>query len=99
MTTLCNKSHGMNRNGFPQDTHSEWIPISKAKGFIPKEKENNNDTTVQDEQNDSDGSWSHERSRRVALQQEKADRIFYLGYDLYARDNPRFHDRVCDDLL
>ncbi len=38
-----------------------------------------------------DGSLLHERSRRRALDREEADRVFYLGYDLYPRDNPKFH--------
>lgn len=30
--------------------------------------------------------------RPTDLRQEKADKVFYLGFDLFAKDNPHYHD-------
>ena len=62
--------------GDDDDFNPAWIPITRAKGIH---------SPVNTTQN------SNPDPRR-ALAQEKADKTFYLAYDLYGRDNPKFHD-------
>jgi len=69
---------------------AEWIPVTELKGIVrPVDI-----TSGKQPRNDSPRPLvdDSQPKKHPALAKEKADKTFYLAYDLYAKDNPHFHD-------
>ncbi|TRY73881.1 hypothetical protein TCAL_12804 [Tigriopus californicus] len=80
----------------PFDFKSDMVPINRMKG-IPRNCQPFGSETSLAEENMSDilkrsADLYSSCERPADLRQEKADKIFYLGFDLFAKDNPHYHD-------